>query len=1206
MPMSTVKHVKRKKHLPAHPRPWYEHASGRIAAVRISLASPEQIRTWSSGEVTCADTLHYRTGQPVKDGLFCERIFGPVKDWRCACGTPARKRKPGLVCEQCGIELAPRSVRRERMGHIELVAPVVHSWYVHGTPSIISLLLDLPARTLNQLLSAHTFVVLDKTTNASCTHHAPLSAPCAPAQGETRRPIPVAWKSGDLIDGGEQGLVQAISDAGDPWFLVTGAEALQYLLAALDLISLSRQLRCQIVAAQPGSERRRLERRLSVVEAFRTSGLSPAWMVLTVLPVLPPELRPLVPLERGSFATTDLNELYRRVLQRNARLRHVQAQAGPSCLLTYEKCLLQEAVDALLDNAHRKNPTKGANQQPLKSLTALLSGKEGRFRRSLLGKRVDFSGRSVICAGLDLTLQQCGLPKKIALELFKPHIMAKLLERGIDHTLRRAKWRVERHPLEVWDLLEEVMEGKVVLLNRAPTLHRLSIQAFEPVLVEGDAIRLHPLVCSAFNADFDGDQMAVHLPLSAAAQAEARALLLSTHNLRSPATGEPSISIAQEMVLGLFYLTQDRPSGKQAGRMFADEDEALLALDGGVIDLHTPIIVRMNQGGERQQLRRIATTAGRLLFNAVLPAALRYKNEAMTKEGLKQLIAECLRVYGMEETAQVADRLKTLGFRYATKSGLSFALSDIAVPPEKQTILTQAEKEVQEIVAQQQAGMVTVEECARQRIALWTQATTAIGGHLEVALDPWGSLSTIIKSGATKARFQQIRQLSGMRGLMASPSGQILPIPIKGNYLEGLRVWEIFLAASGARKGFMDRSLNTARSGYLTRKLVEAAMEVWITLPDCGTQESLLITEEECRALGLASMHSRVVGRILAEKVAVAGRAFLSAGVMLTSKQVDRLLAAGVRAIRVRSPLMCQAVRGLCQHCYGLDLATGELVRLGTAVGIIAAQSVGEPGTQLTMRTFHSGGIANAQGDITQGLPRVEELFEAKRPRNAALLSEMAGLVEIAEDSGQPLRLLRVVPAPDNGKNSGQGSSYSVPAGQAVIVSSGQLVTMGTPLTTGSRNPHEVLRFQGREAAARYLVNEVQRVYRGTGVFIADKHVECIVRQMLRVVKVTDAGDTRVLPGAVLDRGAFASWNAQVVAQGGCPATASPVLLGLTEVTLQTESWLAAASFQSTSKVLAWAALRGKIDFIQGFKNNVVLGQRIPTHVSTPVSVVPA
>jgi DNA-directed RNA polymerase subunit beta' len=1160
-----------------------------LEGLRISLASPEQIRAWSFGRVTRPDTINYRTNKPVPGGLLCERIFGPLKDWTCFCGKYRRMRTPGFVCEICGVEIAPSRVRRERMGHIELAAPVVHPWFARGAKSILSLLLDLTPREISAVLAYSGYLVTEVNEYKRAKALRDFGAASEPEREAYQLLSGLA--PGTFLDEGHyQELTLLYSEC---FRAQTGAEALRLRLDVLDLSALAASLQRQI--REGNGNPKRSTARLHVVEAFRSSGVKPAWIVMDVLPVLPPDLRPFVHIGGGRFATSDINTLYARVIHRDARVRRFLARRAPEAMLKLEKRLLQEACDALFDNAHCMHPLTGSRHQPLKSLTDTLTGKHGRFRRNLLGKRVDYSGRSVICVGLDLKLYECGLPKKVAIELFKPFVIEKLVDRHLARTPRHAKRLIERRHPVVWDQLAECMREKVVLLNRAPTLHRLSIQAFEAKLVEGDAIRLHPLVCSAFNADFDGDQMAVHLPLSEAAQEEARRLMISVRNLRSPATGEPAISLSQDIVLGCFYLTEERTSHKRSRGAFAGVNEARMAYEQGVIDLHAPITIRISHcqvynapppaPAFSPNRGRIETTVGRLIFNELLPSCLGFRNYAMTKEGLKQLVVESLTRLGEDATAELADAIKQLGFHFATKSGISFAMSDIQEPPEKHVLVAQGQERSEEIRRDYLEGTINEEERDQRLIALWTQITEEISQKLLALLDPWGTIATIVQSGATKAKFQQIRQLSGIRGLMADPSGRIIPVPVLGNYRVGLTTWEIFIAASGARKGFMDRSLNTAQSGYLTRKLVEVGMEVWTTQEDCGTEEGWLITNQESQALGLPDMTSRVVGRVLAEPVAS-----LPAGTLLDEEQVADLLACGITALRVRSPFTCQADYGICCRCYGRDLSTDNLVRCGVAVGIIAGQSIGEPGTQLTMRTFHSGGVANAQGDITQGLPRVSELFEARVPRGSALLAEICGTVQIEKEADTGKTVIRIVP--QNALD--QPKAYTVAAGQSLLIKDGQSVQIGTPLTTGARNPRQILSLQGREATARYLLNEVQRVYRTTGVSINDKHIEVIVRQMLRYMLVSNSGDTAHLPGDLVDCFQFMQGNTEIVAQGGTPALARPALLGLTRAALQTASWIAAASFQETSRVLTHAAIRRQVDPLRGYKERIVLGARIP------------
>ncbi len=1149
-------------------------------ALRIGLASPEQIRSWSYGEVTRAETINYRTHKPEKDGLLSEQIFGPRRDWSCACGKYTYVHKDGVICEKCGVELAPATVRRERMGHIELAAPVVHPWYIRT----IGLLLDLSPWQLSAVLASQRLLILAVDEEQRSTVLAQLDS-----EDDESLQLLATIHTGDLLDAGQyqvllprfRSVVQA----------KTGGEGIRDRLVSLDLARLARDLRAEVEAH--GKDRKKAIRRLRVVEAMRSSGQNPAWMVLSVLPVLPPELRPVLQVENGQWASSDLNDLYCRVIHRNTRLKSFIAQQAPEILLNNERRLLQEVCSALLDNAHKKKPVRGSRHQPLKSLTDALQGKQGRFRQNLLGKRVDYSGRSVIVAGPDLLLHECGLPKAMACELFKPFVMRKLLDRHYAHSPKRAKRMVERRDPCIWDLLAEVMFERAVLLNRAPTLHRLSIQAFHPRLVEGNAIQLHPLVCSAFNADFDGDQMAVHVPLSQAAQEEAHRLLLSTRNVRHPASGEPAIAPSQEIVLGCFYLTEERAGGKQAHLVFTDPNEAFLAHTAGHVALHTSIVVRMHEQHvymtqppaklQRPTRGRVETTVGRLLFNEILPESLHYRNYPMNKDALKALIADCLTTCGEEATVRLLDAMKRLGYHYATKSGISFAMSDMTMPPERDELIQQGKQQVEEIDALYHTGEMTSEEWDRQVIAIWTERTELISGKLKEVLDPYGTIMTIVKSGATKAKFQQIRQLSGIRGLMASPSGKILPIPVLSNYLLGLHVWEIFIAASGARKGFMDRSLNTAMSGYLTRRLVEAGMEVVITQKDCHTAEGLLITNEECYRLGLPDMRSLVIGRVLAES---AGD--LEADTFLNEPLVDSLLASGVHSLRVRSPLYCQTPYGLCRYCYGSDLATGKLVRSGAAVGVIAGQAIGEPGTQLTMRTFHSGGIANNATDITLGLPHVNDLFEVHMPAHPAPLAQRSGIVQAIgmNESTGGIRIHFVSTKTEQHEE----WTCDIPFRRTLMVQQGQVVEMGTPLVEGPLNPQELFQRLGREAAQQYIINEVQRVYRGTGAVIHNKHLEVIVRQMFRSVVVTDPGDTDLFPGESMDRFLFLHRVSAIVAQGGKPALARPQLLGLTKTVLQTSSWVAAASFQDMSRVLAHAAIQRQRDDLVGLKEKLVIG----------------
>ncbi len=1316
-----------------------------IKALRISLASPAQIRAWSSGEVTQAETINYRTLKPEPGGLFCERIFGPTKDWTCACGKYKRYRYKGKTCEKCGVKVTSSRVRRVRMGHIELAAPVSHIWYAQGHPSRIALLLNISPGDLDRVLIYTHYIVLHLDEEAlqreiqrieaeitqlenlpdekQLTTTSPISSEENTLQAgfaaggsylatlvdapSSEDDLPMLMNSADLDSFPLSSIQPAIDETDlDPsllWYTPTerlerlqqvkralsriaplalvesaqghllkaecdpaalslgiGAEAIEQMLQQIDLEQLALSLR-PLLHAQDETMRSKAVKRLKVVEALKRSGARPEWMILHAIPVLPPTLRPVLGLSSGRFASSDINELYTRVIHRNQRLQRLQAIHAPELMLNHEKQALQIACDALFDNAHSRRPHLGSQRQPLRSLSDNLKGKQGRFRHYMLGKRVDYSGRSVISVGTTLKLHQCGLPKKIALELFKPFIIHKLLFNRVVETPKAAKRAVEqRHPA-VWDILEEVMRGRVVLLNRAPTLHRLSIQAFEPILVEGNAIRLHPLVCSAFNADFDGDQMAVHLPLSQEAQEEARERMLSTHNLLSPASGEPSISISQEIVLGCYYLTQERPDKKGEGHIFADTNEAIIAYTLGIVDLQARITVCIT--AERifiqpppapsrpcPDSRKVQTTVGRLLFNAILPKGLRFRNYAMTKELLKQLVWECMKTYGLDITAHMADSIKTLGYRHATRAGISFAISDVEVPVQKKAILADADARIGELRSDWQMGLITNEERYEQTVAIWSEATDHIAKQVQGVLDPFGSIATIASSGATKAKLQQIRQLSGMRGLMASPTGAIIETPVRGNFLEGLNVAEYFLSSHGARKSLMDRSLNTASAGYLTIRFVNVAQDVIVTTEDCGTSEGLLISEEDSRRMGLADSRSRLIGRTLAEALPQIG---LEVGDELTEEAIERIATANIALVHIRSLLTCQSRRGVCSKCYGWDLSTRSLVKVGTAVGIIAAQSIGEPGTQLTMRTFHSGGIAGGQGDITQGLPRVEELFEARVPKDPAIVSEIDGVVQTSKHPQTQLQTVQIVtrnalqdeyPLPpgsailvrphsqvrpgqviarlsirhanaaardirariageitlnEQGGLTIQGEStssrsYTIPVGRKLLVSDGQTVQAGDPLTTGALNLQDLLRFKGREALEYYLLQEAQRVYRTTGAYIHDKHFEILIRQMVRYMKVEDGGDTDLLPEALIDRFTYGENNATIVAKGGQPATARVILLGLTRAALATESWLAAASFQHTTRVLTDAVLEGKTDYLVGLKENVMLGHLIP------------
>jgi DNA-directed RNA polymerase subunit beta' len=1218
-----------------------------LSGLRISLASPEHIRNWSSGEVTKPETLHYRTLKPMKDGLFCEQIFGPTKSWTCACGAYKRVRFRGKVCEKCGVAVTHSRVRREHMGHIELATPVSHPWYAKGTPSCIALLLNISPRHLNRILYYTSYMVISIDEDARLDALSHLDEEIASlsqrSDGDACNPHEEDEENLDRLRLARLMQARQELDALQPLDLLEveryrelartyghvlragiGAGAVREILADLDLDQLSHDLRAALKIAAPPA-RKKILRRLHLVEAFRSSHTSPAWMILTVLPVLPAGLRPLLQLENVRMVSADLNSLYAHVINRNNRLKQLMALDAPEIILNNERRKLQDACYALFDNTRQDHPLLGPTKQTLRSLSDTLRGKAGRFRHHLLGKRVDYSGRSVIVVGPQLKMHQCGLPKKMALELFKPFVIGKVLQYGLAPSLRTAKRYVERQMPIVWDLLEEVMQGRLILLNRAPTLHRLSIQAFEPILVEGDAIHLPALVTSAFNADFDGDQMAVHLPLSPAAQQEARSRLLTRRNLLHPATGEPTLSLSQDIVLGCYYLTEERSGGRGEGHAFTNVEEVLLAHQSGWLDLQVPIWVRLpNQiisdpASVQQKARgRVKTTAGRILFNEILPERLRFRNETMTKSLLRHLVAQCHKEYGQARTARLADEIKRLGFIYATKSGTSFAMSDVRVPTRKREVLEETDARITELQELQAIGLITPEEQYQQTVTLWNKATERVTALVRRELDPSGSVARLSHSGATKAGFEQIRQLSGIRGLMASPSGKILAVPVRSNFLEGLSVLEYFISSHGARKGFMDRSLNTAESGYLFLRLINAVQSVIVTQQDCGTQESLLITEAQSRAEGLSDSRSRLIGRMLAK--AIPGIDFLPAGSELDEEMVDRLFHAGVQEVAVRSVLGCQARQGVCQACYGHDLSTRSLVRLGVAVGILAAQSIGEPSTQLTMRTFHTGGVAGVS-DITQGLPRVEELFEARRPKEAAILSEIDGTVTIVKKNDE--YIVHVVSPlmsgvwtsrpqteeehmdastsifPDGIHDMSSSShelevrSYTLPFTRKLVVSHSQQILAGTPLTTGPLDPQEVLRILGKEAVQQYLVSEVRKVYRTTGVYIHEKHFEVIVREMLRHVQIEESGETKLLPGEIVDRLKYADLNAHVLAEGGEPATAKILLLGLTRTALASESWLTAASFQEATRVLTDAVLKGKIDDLQTLKANVMIGRLI-------------
>jgi DNA-directed RNA polymerase subunit beta' len=1398
-------------------------------AIRISLASPEQIRSWSYGEVTKPETINYRTLKPEKDGLFCEKIFGPTKDFECYCGKYKRVRYKGIVCDKCGVEVTRSKVRRERMGHIELASPVAHIWFVKGTPSRIGLLLDISPRSLERVLYFAQFIVtevneesrqkalesllkeMDSAAGQSESEHTQAineieqrtaaaiaeveagragrvaaaetkvdeeiaelrekaAALRAGLEAMTGKKAPRKLAAGDIIaatrgdlitektieklnreleravaaleEGKErrrqeagqqvekeiartreaamaemephrkkvneereavrsqfQTLIEQLEDLKDPirddqCTLLPeqtlrelnerypgivkagmGAEAVLEVLDRVELDRLAVKLRDEIQNFS-GQRRKKATKRLRVVEALRKSGNRPSWMILGILPVLPPDLRPMVQLDGGRFATSDLNDLYRRVINRNNRLKRLLELGAPEIIIRNEKRMLQEAVDSLIDNGRRGRAVSTAGNHKLKSLSDMLKGKQGRFRQNLLGKRVDYSGRSVIVVGPELNLHQCGLPKRMALELFKPFVMHGLVARGLAHNIKSAKRIVERARPEVWDILDEIIKDRPVLLNRAPTLHRLGIQAFEPVLIDGSAIQIHPLVCTAFNADFDGDQMAVHVPLSRAAVAEARQVMLSTQNLLYPSNGEPVVAPTLDIVLGCYYLTDIRPGGRGAFEpgpppkgVYASFDEAKMAYQMGYVDLRAPIRVR----DARTNNELIETSVGRILFNEVAPEELGFRNHLMDKKAVKELVAECNDKLDNASTAEMVDRMKNLGFQFATQSGISIAMNDLRVPDEKDELLAEADAQIAAIQEQFNMGLITEEERYNQAVTIWRETTDKVQRVIQNRLEEYGGVYVMAVSGA-KGSISQISQMAGMRGLMSDPAGRIIDLPIRSSFREGLSVLEYFISTHGARKGLADTALRTADSGYLTRRLIDVAQDVIIVEDDCGTTAGIWIGEPSEKGL-FESLHERIIGRYLAADVANpgTGEVIMERHNEITKQIAARIVESGVDKVYVRSPLTCSTKRGLCAMCYGRDLSRGRFVTHGEAVGIIAAQSIGEPGTQLTMRTFHTGGVAGL--DITSGLPRVEELFEARVPKGAALIAEIDGVAEVSRDGDSPRvrivstetyrddyplpkgarvvvkdgeevqqgAVLATVPEPKKKKGetpadgdeqalvpgdivarmSGQVvvekgrvsimfeerdfRDYPAPASARLRVHNGDYVHAGQALTEGPLNPQDILRIQGPEAVQMYLVEEVQKVYRSQGVTINDKHIEVIVRQMLRRVRVDSPGDTGLLPGELVDRFRFETENARVLAEGGEPATAQPVLLGVTKASLNTESFLAAASFQETTRVLTEAAISGQVDRLQGLKENVIIGKLIPARarivVEQPIKV---
>ena len=1135
-------------------------------SIKIGLASPERIREWSRGEVKKPETINYRTLKPEKDGLFCERIFGPQKDWECHCGKYRRVRYIGVVCDRCGVEVTKSKVRRERMGHIELAAPMSHIWYFKGIPSRMGLLLDMSPRSLEKILYFASYVVIDP--------------------GET------GLNEKQLLT--EKEFRSNYEKYGNTFEVGMGAEAVKKLLMRIDLEQESKLLRDDLKDST-GQKRVRTIRRLEVVEAFKKSGNKPEWMILEAIPVIPPDLRPMVQLDGGRFATSDLNDLYRRVINRNNRLKRLLELGAPDIIVRNEKRMLQEAVDALIDNGRRGRPVTGPGNRPLKSLSDMLKGKQGRFRQNLLGKRVDYSGRSVIVVGPDLKFYQCGIPRKMALELFKPFVMDKLVKEGYAHNIKSAKSLVEKVKPEVWDVLEEVIKSHPVLLNRAPTLHRLGIQAFEPVLVEGKAIRLHPLACTAYNADFDGDQMAVHVPLSVEAQAEARFLMLSVNNILAPKDGSPITTPSQDMVLGCYYLTIESQGGeKGTGTVFKDFNELMMAYQTKAVELHSTVKMRIVLEDGRVGITE--STVGRFIFNENIPQDLGFVNREedpfgleinylVDKKALGKIIDKCFRRHGNTITAEVLDHIKSLGFKYSTIGGITVAVADMKIPETKKDLIKDAEVQVEKYEKVFRRGLISDEERYEKVIDTWTKTTEKVTDELMNGLERMNNIYIMAHSGARGSK-NQIRQLAGMRGLMANASGKTVEIPVKSNFREGLSVMEYFTSSHGARKGLADTALRTADSGYLTRRLVDVSQDVIVRDFDCGTTETTEIFAITDGSEAIEDLYDRIVGRYTIDAILhpETGEVLVEADTKIQEDDAEAIINAGIERVNIRTVLNCKTHHGVCSKCYGRNLATGKEVHIGEAVGIIAAQSIGEPGTQLTMRTFHTGGVAG--GDITQGLPRVEELFEARKPKGLAIISEITGRVEI-DETGKRKEVI-VIP------KEGEREVYQIPYGSRIRVKQGQLVEAGDPLTQGSINPHDIVRVKGIGGVQEYIVKEVQRVYRLQGVDINDKHIEVIVRQMLSKVKVEDPGDTDLLPGGYEDVLTFQECNEEAESKGLRPAIAKRVLLGITKASLATDSFLSAASFQETTRVLTEAAIKGKEDHLIGLKENVILGKLIP------------
>jgi DNA-directed RNA polymerase subunit beta' len=1146
--------------------------------IKIALASPAKIREWSHGEVKKPETINYRTLKPERDGLFCEKIFGPTKDWECHCGKFKRIRYKGKICDRCGVEVTRSKVRRERMGHIELAAPVSHIWYFKGIPSRMGLILDLSPRYLEKVLYFASYIVIDEGNT-------PLE----------KRQLLTEKEYRDMREKYE-----------DDFKAGMGAEAIRELLTEIDLDKLSVELKDDLVNAT-GQKRVRILKRIEVVEAFRTSQNRPEWMILDVVPVIPPDIRPMVQLDGGRFATSDLNDLYRRVINRNNRLKRLLDLMAPDIIVRNEKRMLQEAVDALIDNGRRGRPVTGPNNRPLKSLSDMLKGKQGRFRQNLLGKRVDYSGRSVIVVGPELKLYQCGLPKEMALELFKPFVMKRLVETNVANNIKSARKMVERSKPEVWDALEDVIKGHPVMLNRAPTLHRLGIQAFEPVLVEGRALKLHPLVCTAYNADFDGDQMAVHVPLSAEAQAEARFLMLAANNLLKPSDGRPVAVPTQDMVLGSYYLTLLKPGEPGEGKVFRDVDEALMAYDEKVIGLHSQITVRVTKSVRGiSQTRYIKSTIGRIIFNEPIPQDLGYVDRSdpakifdleidflVGKKEISKVIEKCIKVHGTSLTADVLDKVKTLGYKFSTRGAVTIAVSDATIPPKKKELLEEAQVLIEGITKKFRRGLLSNEERIEHTLNTWAECTKKVTEALSDNMDQYNPISMMVNSGARGSK-NQIKQLAGMRGLISNTSGRTIEVPVRANYREGLNVLEYFISSRGARKGLADTALRTADSGYLTRRLVDVSQDVIIRKRDCGTSNGIIVYAIKDGKEMIEPLNDRLIGRFPSDDVIdpVTGEVLAFKGEMMNDKIANSIVKSGIETVVIRSVLTCEAKQGVCSKCYGANLANGEHINVGEAVGIIAAQSIGEPGTQLTMRTFHTGGIVSTE-DITQGLPRVEELFEARKPKHLAIIAEIDGVVSMHEDKkGRQVVITNI--------EVGDVRQYTVPYGSRIIVDVDQRIKTGELLTEGSVNPHDVLSVRGIKSVQDYIIQEVQRVYRMQGVDINDKHIEVIVRQMMRKIRIDESGDTVFMPGALVEKMEFEIENAKIterIANGETEltkATFVSVLLGITKASLATESFLSAASFQETTRVLTEAAIKGKIDPLLGLKENVIIGKLVP------------